>query len=260
MNSKYSENVNTEEIAERIGTEILNDIMQGKGEIEILKKYGISELQFSQIKRIILQQVKDRIDSAEITTHAIRYFKTLVKERSFATKAQEYGLTEPQQKLLYNVTRGDFRATYGIIFSLRTVISPSQWIYREDEELPEPVKFNPLVEKKYPHYDFDTRNEIAKESTLGNIFFDVLKERRAMSKFCAMHNCEKLEAANFVYMKHHKNGELRYLARPTLPFIKKFREDVHPDWWFIYPDEVSPETLSRLKLDAQNMVSSLRRL
>ena len=103
--------MDTEEIAERIGTQVLTDIMKGMGEAEILKKYGISELQFSQIKRIILQQVKDKIDSTEITTHAVRHFKTLVKERSFAAKAQEYGLTDPQQKLLYNVTRGELRAT-----------------------------------------------------------------------------------------------------------------------------------------------------
>ena len=252
-------NTDIEKIAEKIGADILNDIMKDKEADEILKKYGISELQFSQIKRIILQQVKDKFDSAEITSHAIRYFKTLVKERNFALKAQEFGLTEPQQKLLYNVTRGDFRATYGIIFALRNILSPSQWIYMENEELPEPVKFNPLVEKKYPHYDFDSRNELAKESTLGNIFFNVLKERRAMSKFCAMHNCEKLEAANFVYMKHHKNGELRYLARPTLPFIKKFREDIHPDWWFIYPDEVSKEYLQGVKDKANDCASiSLR--
>lgn len=249
--------MDTEKIAERIGTEVLTDIMNGKGEVEILKKYGISEFQFPKIKRIILQQVKDKIDSTEITTHAVRHFKTLVKERSFATKTQEYGLTEPQQKLLYNVTRGELRATYGIIFALRNIISPSQWIYREDEELPEPVKFNPLVEKKYPHYDFDSRNELAKESTLGNIFFNELKERRAMSKFCAMHNCEKLEAANFVYMKHHKNGELRYLARPTLPFIKKFREDVHPDWWFIYPEEVTKNYLQEVRNKANECASSV---
>ena len=137
--------MNTEEIAEKIGAEVLKDIMNGKGETEILKNYGISEFQFSKIKKIILQQVKDKIDSTEITTHAVRYFKTLVKDRSFATKTQEYGLTDPQQKLLYNVARGNFRATYGIIFALRNIISPSQWIYREDEELPQPVKFNPIV-------------------------------------------------------------------------------------------------------------------
>lgn len=237
--------------------EVLTDIMNDKGEYEILKKYGISELQFSQIKRIILQLVKDKLDSTEITTHAVRYFKTLVKERSFTTKVQEFGLTSAQQKLLYDVTCGKIRATYGIIFALRNIISPSQWIYREDENLPEPVKFNSLVEKKYPHYDFDSRNELAKESTLGNIFFNILKERRVMSKFCIMHNYKKTEAANFVYMKHHKNGELRYLVRPTLPFIKKFREEVHPDWWFIYPDEVTKEYLQEVRNKANECASSV---
>ena len=251
--------VNTIEIDETEGTKILNNIMQGMGAIEIQQKYGFSELQFSQVKKIILQQVKDKMDAAEITTHAVRYFKNLVRERDFKAKVQEYGLTEPQQKLLYNVTRGDFRATYGIIFALRNNISPSQWIFKENEELPEPVKFNPLIEKKYPNYDFDSRNELAKESTLGNIFFDILKQRRVMSKFCSLHNCEKLEAANFVYMKHHKNGELRYLARPTLPFIRKFRKDVHPDWWFIYLDEVSKEYLQEVQTKANECAAEILR-
>ena len=131
--------VNTIEIDETEGTKILNNIMQGMGAIEIQQKYGFSELQFSQVKKIILQQVKDKMDAAEITTHAVRYFKNLVRERDFKAKVQEYGLTEPQQKLLYNVTRGDFRATYGIIFALRNNITPSQWIFKENEELPEPV-------------------------------------------------------------------------------------------------------------------------
>ena len=251
--------VDTIEIAEIESIKILYDIMQGMGAVEIQHKYGFSELQFSQVKKIILQQVKDKMDAAEITTHAVRYFKNLVRERDFAAKVQEYGLTEAQQKLLYNVTRGDFRATYGIIFALRNNISPSQWIFKENESLPKPVKFNPLVEKKYPHYDFDSRNELAKESTLGNIFFDILKTRRVMSKFCSLHNCEKLEAANFVYMKHHKNGELRYLARPTLPFIRKFRKDVHPDWWFIYPDEVSKEYIQEIQNEANECAASILR-
>ena len=251
--------MDTIEIAEQEGIEILNDIMQGKGVIEIQQKYGFSELQFSQVKKIILQQVKDKMDSAEITTHAVRYFKNLVRERDFAAKVQEYGLTEAQQKLLYNVTRGDFRATYGIIFALRNNISPSQWIFKENESIPKPIKINPIVEKKYTHYNFDSRNELAKENTLGNIFFDILKTRRVMSKFCSLHNCEKLEAANFVYMKHHKNGELRYLARPTLPFIRKFRKDVHPDWWFIYPDEVSKEYIQEIQNEANECAASILR-
>lgn len=233
--------VNTKEVTNRIGPDILSDIMQGREAVEILKKYGISEVQFSQIKEILLRKVKSQVNSADITTHAIRYFRTLVKERTFTVRTQELGLTVTQQKLLYNIISGRTRATYGTIFTLRSAISPSQWVYKEYEELPEPVEFTPLVEKRYPHYDFDSRNELAKESTLGNIFFDVLKERRALSRLCALHDYTRFQAGNFVYMKRHKNGELRYLVRPTLPFMEKFREEVHPDWWFIYPDEVTED-------------------
>ena len=70
-------------------------------------------------------------------------------------------------------------------------------------------------------------------------------------KFCAIHNCLLAETANFIYMKRHQNDEIRYTHRPTVPFITKFKEAIHPDFWFVYPEEVSAETMKDIRLSAE---------
>ena len=108
-----------------------------------------------------------------------------------------------------------------------------------------------------PYYDFDVNfyqpTDINVSSYMANVYFDILKERRALTNFCTIHGCANLEAANFIYMKKHRNGDKRYLNRPTLPFITKFREDVPPDWWFIYPEEVSEQYLSEIRGKANSV-------
>lgn len=75
--------------------------------------------------------------------------------------------------------------------------------------LPSPVVFNPIVEKKYSVYKFHARN------------------------------CTLLEVARFVYMKNHQNVEIRFTHRPTVLFITKFRANINPNFWFVYPKEVT---------------------
>ncbi|MBO8457050.1 MAG: hypothetical protein IAA81_02340 [Spirochaetes bacterium] len=243
----------SDKLTKSIGKDVIVDIINGVTENTILKKYEITSVQFSKIKNAMLRQVKEKAEEIEITSHAVRFFRNHVKNRTFAAISKDFGLTEPQEKLLYNVTKGLFRATYGIIFALRRYIPPCQWFYREDERLPENTPFTPKIEKEFPVYSLDSRNKLAQRQTLANIYFDILKDRRTLTSFCRIHNCDKLEAANFIYMKKHKNGDKRYLNRPTLPFITKFREDVPPDWWFIYPEEVSEQYLSEIRGKANSV-------
>lgn len=259
--ARYHVPVNTEKIKQTedlFGIEILSDILRGSTEGAILRKYGLSEGEFAVVRRDMERIVREKSDAAETTSHALRYFRNLVRERVFAARVAEYGLSGSQKMNLYNIVRGYQRVTYGVIFNLRRYISPSLWAFREDETPPDPVRFTPLIEGKYGFYDFDARNEIAKEKSLGNIFFDVVRSRRALTRFCAEHNCTKNEAANFVYMKRHKNGDLRYLARPVLPFVMKFRADIHPDWWYIYPEEVSGEYVRAVEAAAERCAAALR--
>lgn len=130
----------------------------------------------------------------------------------------------------------------------------------EDERLPEPVIFKPVAEEKYPAYNFLARNELAREKTLGHIFFDIIRDGQVLMKFCAIYNCLLTETANFIYMKRHQNGEIRYTHRHTVPFITKFKEAIHPDFWFVYPEEVSTETMKNMRLSAEEWVLRLKSL
>lgn len=187
--------------------QILTDILDGISKTEILKKYSISSDEYSEIKENLLKQIKEKADEVEITSYAVRYFRNLAKERNFSSKAKELGLSVPQTKLLNQIILGKTRPTYGIIFLLRRSISPASWIYMESEKLPAPVDFKPIIEEKFPAYDFPARKELAKQKTLGHLFFDIIRERQVLTRFCAIHNCPLMEAANFIYMK--KKSERR---------------------------------------------------
>ena len=238
--------------------QILTDILDGISKTEILKKYSISSDEYSEIKENLLKQIKEKADEVEITSYAVRYFRNLAKERNFSSKAKELGLSVPQTKLLNQIILGKTRPTYGIIFLLRRSISPASWIYMESEKLPAPVDFKPIIEEKFPAYDFPARKELAKQKTLGHLFFDIIRERQVLTRFCAIHNCPLMEAANFIYMKKNRNGETRYTHRPTVPFITKFKEASHPDFWFVYPEEVSAQTMRDMRLSAEEWILRLK--
>lgn len=240
--------------------QILTDILDGISKTEIFKKHSISSDEYSEIKDTLLKQIKEKTDKAEITSYAVRYFRNLAKERRFTAEAKEMGLSVSMTKLLNQIIMGNSRPTYGVIFSLRRQISPAQWVYMESEKLPAPVDFKPVIEEKYPAYDFPTRNELAKQKTLGHLFFDIIREGQVLTRFCAIHNCPLMEAANFIYMKKNRNGEIRYTHRPTVPFITKFKEAIHPDFWFVYPEEVSAQTMRDMRLSAEEWVFRLRNL
>ncbi len=246
------------DIARQIQGEILADIFNGLGEKEILKKYSISSTEFLALKDSLLKQIKEKAGDAEITTHAARYFRNLAKECKFTETAKNLGLSEARIKFLNQIILGKVRPTYGIIFSLRRFISPAQWVFKEDEELPAPVSFRPLVEEKFPVYNMEARTELSTRKSLGHIYFDAIKEGHVLSKFCAVHNCPAAEIANVIYMKKHPTEDRRCLKRPAVPFITKFRTDIHPDFWFIYPDEVSQDILRKISLSAGEWVARLR--
>lgn len=238
---------------------VLHQIFEGFGEEEICKRNGISRTDFLQIKNYLLKEMKDKSDAAEITSYAIRHLKNLIKERKLAKISKEYNIPEVTCNMIYQIINNKYRPTYGVIFLLRKYIAPCLWYYNETESFPKPITFESHFEEKYKDYNIKTKNELAQRKTLGQIYFDILKENMLMARFCTLHNCSYTEAANYVTMRHHKNGTFRYASRPTIQFIDKFKKELHPDYWYIYPDEVSDEEYRHLKKMAQDMVHFLSR-
>lgn len=236
---------------------VLNDIFRGLGEKEICSRHSITPEIFLKVKNVILKELKEKSDKAEITSHALRYFKNLIKERKYFSKAVEYNLNRTMTEVLYKVVRGQLRPTYGIIFMLRKYIAPCMWYYKETEELPEPVKFESHYEDSFDEYNTESKNILAQRKTIGHTYFDILKENRVMARFCALHNVTLTEAANYVTMRHKKDGTYRYTTRPTIDFISNFKEELHPDLWYIFPDEVTPQELERIKTEAYARAGTL---
>lgn len=175
---------------------------------------------------------------------AMRYFRALLEQRLFAEYiSEELHLSYAQKSSLYQIVVGKVRPTYGIIYFLRDKIAPVKWYYAEQENCPSPIKFDPL----HNNYATATRKIFARKKTCGHVFFDILKANRSLTSVCRSHDIQKSVVINYVYMKMGPDKKMRYLCRPTVPFVSTFKDILHPDYWYIFPDELSKEALVDFK-------------
>lgn len=174
-------------------------------------------------------------------SHAMRYFKDLVSNRKLADYLMnELHLSRSQYLFMRKIAAQEKRPTYALIYLLRNAIAPVQWYYSEDKAYPDPVHFTPL----YNNYATETRSLFAQKKTCGHLFFDMLKEYKVFEPVCSLHNMKKSTAVNYVYMKKDSDNVLRYPCRPSIWFVSHFIDIIHPDYWYIFPDELSKESLA----------------
>jgi hypothetical protein len=133
--------------------------------------------------------------------------------------------------LLYNIVTKGSGYTYERIYTFRNVIPPVYWFYTEDEKdtMPEPVPFK----AKHPVSDIGTIPTIALQ------YFEDMKssDKYAIREYCEIHNLDYLYFRNFIDKKQSK-GIRVFKNRPSAKIIKELRDEIHPDKWFIYPDEL----------------------
>lgn len=124
-----------------------------------------------------------------------------------------------------------------IIFDFRNVIEPVSWFYSIDESYPEPIKF---IQNKNR-----TSDELNKEKTVGKFLFEKLaKSYPTYQTFSDEYKIPLFHIKNMLTTRTcESNGkiEIRYKTFVTKSVIKLLREEIHPDYWFIFPEELSKE-------------------
>lgn len=174
-------------------------------------------------------------------SHAMQHFRDLVLKRQLADHVKNtLHLSHSQYIFLRKLAAQEKRPTYANIYLLRNEIAPVQWYYDIDTSYPEPIPFTPI----YNNYATETRQLFAQKKTCGHLFFDTLKEYKVFEPVCSLHNMKKSTAVNYVYMKKGIDNVLRYPCRPSIWFVSHFIDIVHPDYWYIFPDELSKEKLA----------------
>lgn len=124
-----------------------------------------------------------------------------------------------------------------VIFIFREFFEPITWFYKPNESFPEPKKL--LYNKNR------TESELYKEKTVGKILFERLA--KSYPTYQSFSNEYKIPVDNIKNMLRKSifvyNGkkEIRYNTFVTKSVINKLKEEIHPDYWFMFPEELPKE-------------------
>lgn len=124
-----------------------------------------------------------------------------------------------------------------IVFLFREVFEPVSWFYKPNEAFPEAKKININKER--------TVNDLFREKTVGKILFEKLaKSYPTYQVFSDEYKIPYFNVKNMLQKsKFEYNGktEIRYKTFATKSVIKLLREEIHPDYWFMFPEELPKE-------------------
>lgn len=222
------------EIDKKTSMAIISDYLKGIEDKDIRKKYHLTQKSLNEYKETVIKRLPTLFDIKEPTSYAIDYFQRMKNQRQLRPYLEEnWNFTKSQCFHLNNIVSGLVRPTFGMIYTFREKIPPVDWFYKEPEERPEPIKFNPI----YTNYSVKTWKELFLKKTCGHIFFDYLIEAKCYSTFCRDYLLDKVNLNNFIYQRRTKDGQ-RFYSRPTYPFVNALKKELHPDFWYMFPDEV----------------------
>ena len=220
---------------ENIPIEVITQVLNGVSDNEIVERFHITKETIETLKKIVGNSLPSIFSETKPVSKAIRFFLNLIEKREFTEYLTEnFNFTPSQCSHVHSIVTGRVRPTYGVIYALREQIAPVEWYYLENEECPSPISFIP----KYTNYSPDTWKDFAKKDTCGHVFFNYIRNANVYTYFCEDNEMEKTFVNNYVYMKKRVNGERRYHTRPSFPFINTIKKELHPDFWYLFPDEV----------------------
>jgi hypothetical protein len=121
-----------------------------------------------------------------------------------------------------------------IMFSLRQHIAPVEWFYEENEKLPEKKVFKP----KYAYFDRRARQHIIRYPTIAVEYLEGLFRRRKLQEFCREQGMRYSTVYGYAIKRKRQDGIMGYGSRPGYGVIRKLRGVIHPDDWFVFPEEL----------------------
>lgn len=138
---------------------------------------------------------------------------------------------------LYGYTSQDGRFlsfSNRVIFLLRGVFEPCSWFYDVAEEMPDPVSFTINPER--------TGKDLFTDDTVGKILLrSLVKNYKTYNMFAKEYKvpCENIKnMLNKFKYKHKDVTMVRYKTFATESVIKGMRDTIHPDYWYIFPEEL----------------------
>jgi hypothetical protein len=176
------------------------------------------------------------VNVPDVVSYAQRELISKIEKREYTSFCTSCGLTLSQSHSLYQSVIGKKNLTFGQIFSMRSFIPPCQWYYDESEELPVLIPFKVKItdtEKKGKEMSI-----AAKKETVALSWFRILREKKLFHAFCVLHSIEQRKINYMVFRTRYSQGDYLYVCRPNYKLIRSLRDIIHPDLWYIYPEEL----------------------
>jgi hypothetical protein len=171
----------------------------------------------------------------EELSHAQRSLVTLIEKRVFSpTLIQEWGVPKSYIIALYRTAIGRIRPSYMAIYTLRSRIAPVNWYYTEQEAVPGAVPFTALYAAGGDMF----REKVMRDETAALRELAGIREARNLSLLCRNYNIEYKRLSQCVLKRVKEDGSRGYHQRPAYDIVKALRERIHPDLWYIFPEEL----------------------
>lgn len=124
-----------------------------------------------------------------------------------------------------------------IIFAFRDIFEPVSWFTPPSIPLPKPISFKKNILR--------TEKALYTEKTVGKILYERLaKSYPTFQTFADEYNITLANAKNLIQKAQFKrNGKVEYKYKTfvTRSIVKLFSKEIHPDYWYIFPEELSEE-------------------
>lgn len=125
-----------------------------------------------------------------------------------------------------------------VIFNFRELIEPVNWFFSSKEKMPKPIKVNYNKNR--------TEESLFFEKTVGKILFEkLLKEYNNYLEFSKIYEIPVSQIKNMIYTYPVEvNGRKvpRFKTFVTKSVIMKLRKQIHPDFWYIFPEELPEDS------------------
>ena len=188
------------------------------------------------VEEFIKSQPQHHIDIREYSdedTYAIHDLKTAAQKSLLWKFMVSLGIPNEQvakQKLYYYFNGRCLSLPNTSVFYCRGKMQPAKWYYKINETLPEKIEFNPK---------HDISEMLSLESLGHQKLFKMVKDM-SIPRFAEYYDVSIFTLKNMLYKRMNKlTGTMCFKALPNESFILKMRDEINPDIWYIYPDEVS---------------------
>lgn len=176
---------------------------------------------------------KERLQPQDTDTYARYDLKKASQARVLTKYCNEIGFDSDDYILIafIHYINGSIKVMNNVqVFRCRERIQPSRWYYKVTEKLPKQIKFT----EKYKDPELILYKPSEAHMRLKKLLMDFGIEK--VSEDYDIH-IETLK--NLIYLrKRRTDGKHVFKTMPSFDVIRKLKDVIHPDLWYIFPEEL----------------------